>query len=110
MPRGVSITIPEEVDLAIRAEAYRRGCRPGEVLTQWLRATLPDYVRDQFRRDLLHPTTRDVIDAHVLDCPIRDAEEPTVEPPALHERPAQNATRTLPPERPELGGSGDAID
>ena len=55
MPRGTTITIPDEVDLAIRAEAYRLGCRPAEVLVRWLRQTFPDFVRDQLRNDLDHP-------------------------------------------------------
>jgi len=53
--RGTTITIPDEVDLAIRAEAYRVGCRPGEVLVSWLRATFPAYVQGQLRRDLSDP-------------------------------------------------------
>jgi hypothetical protein len=52
MPRGTTITIPDEVDLAIRAEAYRIGCRPGEILVRWLRSTFPDYVRSQLESDL----------------------------------------------------------
>lgn len=69
MARHVTVTIPEEVDEAIRAEAYRVGCRPGEVLSRWLRDTFPEYVFHRLSDDLRHPEGRLVIDVEASDSP-----------------------------------------
>jgi hypothetical protein len=100
MPRGTTITIPDEVDVALRAEAYRVGCRPGEILVRWLRETFPDYVRNQLRNDLEHRSIVDVLatETHV---------SPNAEmPPALTEgtpnpkSPQPQVTPTLAPTAP----------
>lgn len=52
---SAQLSVPEEVALAVRAEAYRTLRRPGEVLTDWLRRTFPRYVADRLAEDLLHP-------------------------------------------------------
>jgi hypothetical protein len=96
MARGTNITIPEEIDEAIRAEAYRLGCRPGEVLVRWLRATFPEYIRVQLDCDLNHPDSNTVIDATVRSMK-------TATPPALNEGatnpflPKSESTPILPP-------------
>jgi hypothetical protein len=53
--RGVTVTVPEEVDEALRAEEYRTGGRRHEILADWFRATWPDYVASRLRRDLRSP-------------------------------------------------------
>ncbi|MGH9013163.1 MAG: hypothetical protein ACRDZ1_04400 [Acidimicrobiia bacterium] len=56
--RGIDLRVPEEVADAVRAEANRRLCRPGEVLVDFLRRYWPRYVAEDLRRDL----TTSVID------------------------------------------------
>jgi hypothetical protein len=103
MPRGTTVTIPDEVDLAIRAEAYRLGCRPGDVLVRWLRATFPDYVRDQLRGDLRHPNAHAVLDIEVVDS---DGPRHAATPPTL----AEGASGlTSPQDQADASVPGDGI-
>ncbi len=60
--KSATLSVPEEVADAVRAEAYRRLCRPGEVLSDWLHRTFPDYVRDRMRHDFDHPLDGAVIE------------------------------------------------
>jgi hypothetical protein len=59
--RGVTVTVPEEVDEALRAEEYRTGGRRHEILADWFRATWPDYVAGRLRRDLRSPIAARVV-------------------------------------------------
>ncbi|MST32638.1 ribbon-helix-helix protein, CopG family [Acidimicrobiaceae bacterium USS-CC1] len=58
--RNPTVSIPEELDDAIRAEAYRTGRSRHEVLVTWLRETWPEHVRDQLRADLTTDLDADV--------------------------------------------------
>jgi hypothetical protein len=59
--RGVTVTVPEEVDEALRAEEYRSGDRRHDILANWFRATWPDYVASRLRRDLRSPVAARVV-------------------------------------------------
>jgi hypothetical protein len=59
--RSVRLAVPEPVVDALRGEAARRLCHPGDVLADFVRACWPDYVADRLADDL-----RPVIDAECV--------------------------------------------
>ena len=60
--RNASVQVPEPVADALRGEAARRGCRPGEVLADFVRACWPRFVAGALEKDL-----RPVVDAELVD-------------------------------------------
>ena len=74
--RYTPLSVPEEVASAVRSEALRQRCRPGEVLVDFVRQFWPRYVAEELHRDLTHPTSRWVIDA--ASVPPRNEQNPMV--------------------------------
>lgn len=62
------LAVPEEVAEAVRAEARRQLRRPGEILTDFIRACWPDYVAGRLRHDFTHPLDGRVIEARAELC------------------------------------------
>jgi hypothetical protein len=56
MGNSTSLSVPDELAAAVRAEAARRVCRPADVLLDFLRRCWPEYVAGQLRADFgSHP-------------------------------------------------------
>jgi hypothetical protein len=77
--RSTPLSVPEEVADAVRSEALRQRCRPGEILIDFVRQFWPRYVAEELHRDLCHPASRQVIDA------VSEASSNTATAPALAE-------------------------
>lgn len=74
MGRGttsLSITLPDPLADALRAEAHRQKRRLGDVLSRWMIATWPQYVAGSLVSDL-----RPVLDVDAVD----DTDLPELEP------------------------------
>lgn len=68
---SLSVTLPDPMAQALRAEAYRQGRRLGDVLSRWMVATWPQYVADAVGGDLWP-----VLDVEAVEDDTPDASRP----------------------------------
>ena len=90
--RSTPLSVPEEVADAVRSEALRQRCRPGEILIDFVRQCWPRYVAEELHQDLTRPAARQVIDA------VSEVSPNTATAPALAEAATQpSSPNEVPP-------------